>query len=167
MGEIQPYRARPSPDEAQQAKLLLSSSLAVALAANDAAPAEVAAALRADERAALPVALADVRAQLAVVEPDDPEAELKDQVLSGEIMQAIVNISPNMAEDRKADWVSSQMVDFEREPYELVLEGVRAARRSCRHPGDFGPSVIGHVIVRKARLQAEADRLDQLQRVAG
>lgn len=103
---------------------------------------------------------------LAILDPDDPEAEKKDFVLSAECMQAIVNMKPELDADKRADWASSVMVDFEGEPYELVLEAVKLVRRSCRYPGDFVPNVIELVVARKARLAAERARLEQLEAIA-
>lgn len=166
MTAIQIYRGRPSPEEAQRAKLLILSSNAAALGASGATKEEVSAALLPDERAAIPIALAATLGELAIVDQGDPDAERKDLELSAACMQAIVNMRPELDADKRADWVSSVMVDFEREPYELVMEAVQMMRRSCRYPGDFVPNVIEHVVSRKARLQAERDRLEQLREAA-
>lgn len=142
---------------------MLSSSNAVALVESGAPADEVSAAIGPAERSALEVAMAAVQGDLAVVEPTDPEAERKDLALSAECMQAIVNMKPELDVAKRADWVSSTMADFDGEPYELVMEAVRLVRRSCRYPGDFVPNVIGYVVARKARLRAEAERLQQLR----
>lgn len=162
MNEVQIYQPRASPEEAQRARLCLSSSVAAALAESGAPAEELAAALGSDERAALPVALAAILGTLATVDPQDPDAEAKDLALGAECMQAIVNMKPEMDEDKRVDWVGSVMRDFDAEPYELVLEAVRLVRRSCRYPGDFVPNVIAHVLSRKVRLEAERARLEQL-----
>lgn len=163
MNAIRIYQPRGSPEEAQRARLCLSSSIAAALAESGAPAEELAAALRRDERAALPVALAAVHGALATVDPQDQDAEAKDLALGAECMQAIVNMRPEMEEANRVDWVSSVMRDFDAEPYELVMEAVRLIRRSCRYPGDFVPNVIAHVISRKVRLEAERNRLEQLE----
>lgn len=162
MTGIQIYRERPSPEEAQRAKLLLSSSSAVALVESGAPREEISAALRPDEIAAIPIALAATLGELAVADPADRDAAQKDLVLAAECTQAIVNMRPELDPDKRADWASSVMTEFDGEPYELVLEAVRAVRRTCRYPGDFVPNVIALVVARKARLEAERDRLEQL-----
>lgn len=138
----------------------------MALVETGAPAAEVAAALGPNERRALPIVVAAILRELAPLDQDDPDIGEKDQMLAGEVMRASVLLSPHLDPRQRADWVSGVTAEFDREPFELVLEGIAYARRVCKHPADFVPTVIGFVIPRKARLEALRERYETMMEAA-
>lgn len=164
MGEIQPYRgAAPPPELVQRAKLLLASSNAIALAGNGAPGPEVAASLTDDERAALPVALADVRRDLAPLTLDDEETS---SVIVFELVRASTLMQPQLDEQKRGDWVQMVQEELLGEPHRLVAEGIRRARRVCKFPSEIVPTILAYVEPAKRRLVEQETRYLEIQRAS-
>lgn len=162
MNAIQPFQGEISPEEVQRARLCLSSSSAVALLETEAPIEEVKAALGPDERAALPVALRALDAELAPARRGDN----LDAAIASEIMRASVLLAPHLDQEKRADWASATQAEFDAEPAQLVLEGIAAARKICRHPNHFVPDVMAFVTPRRARIEAERARYEELNQAA-
>lgn len=123
----------------------------------------MAAALLPGERAALPVALRAVQNDLAVIDPDDEEA---DTALAAEVTRASVLLASHLDQDKRADWISAAVAELDGEPFGLVMEGIALARRSCKHPSEFVPAVIAYVAPRRARLEEQRQRLEEILKAA-
>jgi hypothetical protein len=142
--------------------LLLASSNAISLADSGAPADEIAAALTSAERAALPVALSAARRELMTVKDVFVRSEQAMHQLVEKLTAASVRMQPHLDEGKREDWIMVQQDDVMDEPFLLVLEGIAAAKRVCKFPSEFLPTVLEHVEPRKARIQRRVDQYEKI-----
>lgn len=166
MGAIQRFTAEEPDETVRQATLCVRSSTAADLAETGAPAEELAAALTPEVRAALPIALRGINRELAPASTTDPRRE-QIALLAMELGRASTLVASYLDEDKRADWVSVALAEVENEPFQLVMEGIAHARRSCKQDKEIVPTIIAYVAPRKARLEQQRERFRELMEAAG
>lgn len=101
-----------------------------------------------------------VRIEMA---PIDPEDDLACAELVTGLTRAVTLMQPHLDAAKQEDWIAMVLDELAGEPLSLALEAVSFARRSCRYPSEFIPTVLSLIQPRKARLLAQMERYSAIE----
>lgn len=145
--------------QAQQARQLVVSSNAYALAENEAPAAEILQSLTDSDRAAIPAAALEVQGRLR------PASMQELENIAVALGRQIGLIRIGLSEEAKDEWISLQLDDLREFPADMVLEALRSARRHVKFEGEVLPAVLDTVEPQVSRLKNEARHLERLAAV--
>lgn len=142
----------------RQSRQLLARSHAVELMRNEATVEEVQAALTPEIRSNLDAALRgwEIEAE-APLQSDQGTAQL-----ASELGRYIALTGTSMGYDAQQEWISVAIEELGHYPASLVLDAIRAARRSEPWPNKLVPAVCDKIEVQAALLGVEGERLRKL-----
>ena len=148
-------------DAGLQARQQVASSPAFDLVKTNAPEEEIRAALSPDVRQAIPLALRQVRQQMAGGGPADQEA------VAVALGRQIGLLKAGLAAEHKEDWIGIAFAELQNLPPDLLLDALREVRRSARFEGDVVPAVLAIVEPQVAKLETERKTLERLEAIAG
>lgn len=160
--QIAPLTQLAVADWDQPNRQLLGRSHAFSLLGNDATEDEVREAITDDLRAALPAAIAGWEAE-AMTPRDHPEA-LK--MLAAALGKYIALTGTSMGVDAREEWIAVAIEELSEFPISMLLDTVKAARRSEPFPNRLVAAVCEKVEARAERLALEGVRLRRLAELA-
>lgn len=123
---------------------------------------EIRASLTNDDRRALPVALATLRAQTQPARED--RAVMEDVAIA--LGRQIGLIRPNLSVEQKDEWISIALDDLVGFPAWMLLEALPIVRRSVTFEGEVIPAVLAIVEPKAMKLQRELRNVETLAEIA-
>lgn len=113
-------------------------------------------------RAHLPLALAGVRAEVAV-----PESKRQRAMLLAELTEYLRIGGANMTDAQKDDWFDGCMKELSEYPLSLLIDSVARARKRIKGPWEMVWWVVADIEPAVDRLRLEEERLAKLAEIAG